>query len=127
METKLTPEQLLAQHFEPLAVSDRMLVDFMLKGENAHGGAAASATQPAVVTIPADPATTARPHRTTDTTETPQTATSLAVLPATRPTTRPTTQSAATQPTKPAEPPMYVYWTGPLHVEPYADQLAFAR
>ena len=92
----------IVQNGQPLAAADRMSVDFWMKS---GGDPAKPATGPATApsaTLPAEQA------------------------PANHPTTSPTV--ATTRPaSRPAdEAPVTIYWTGPLHVEPYPQGAATA-
>jgi lipopolysaccharide export system protein LptA len=88
----------IVQNGQPLATADRMNVDFWMRAAGDAGGATTKSTS--------------RP-------------TTRQIVAATQPTSAPTT-SATTAPTsRPAdESPVYIYWTGPLHVEPYPQAAA---
>ena len=97
----------IVQNTQTIAVADRMSVDFWMgtKDDSAKPGM---------------PSTT---KAATQTTALNVTATLPTTLPTTRPTTAPTTAMSATS--RPAdESPIYLYWTGPLHVEPYTQAAA---
>ena len=86
----------IVQNGQAMAVADRMSVDFWM-------GTKDDSSVP--TTTPTTKAATQ----------------STVLIPATLPTTGPTTVPA-TATSRPAdESPIYIYWTGPLHVEPYAQ------
>jgi lipopolysaccharide export system protein LptA len=96
----------IVQNDQPLATADRMLVDFWMKSDDDKASLASSSTQPTTQASGRHATTKPRPQ--------PQSA-ALA-------TTSPATQPATTQPVASAdETPIYIYWSGPLHVEPYPE------
>lgn len=86
----------IVQNGQPMAIADRMSVDFWMRsGDDSTKSGTSSTTRPTTLPI-------------TQTT---------ALVSATGPTTTATSRPAD-------ESPIYIYWTGPLHVEPYAQSAA---
>ena len=88
----------IVQNGQPMAIADRMAVDFWMR----------SSDEPSKSTTPSASRPAPQLSEVASTTG-----------PSTAPTSHPTSRPAD-------ESPIYIYWTGPLHVEPYAQSSAVA-
>jgi hypothetical protein len=102
----------IVQNGETMATADLMLVDFWMQDNN---DASANASNAQSTGHRVHPYGTTNPDQPT---------TGPAVIapePAPLPPPAPTTVATSQPATKPSEAPVYVYWTGPLHVAPHSE------